>query len=569
MAHIHKKMKKGRPYYYVRETARVDGKPKVVNQVYLGSPERLLEMATSPPGSVKKLQVQEYGSLLIADLIDKEMGLVEIIDEVVGQEKNKTGPSVGEYFLYTVFNRMIDARSKRALPEWYSKTAVQQIRPIKADLLSSRHYCRKWEKVSEADVRKIADRFFEKLTGQRKLSSDCFLFDTTNYYTYMASKNESKLARRGRNKEGRNWLRQVGVALLISRDEQISLYYREYAGNRHDSKLFLSVLDDVVGAMRKQGKESLTIVFDKGMNSEDNMAVLDEREGVHFITTYSTYYAGKLVHVGLDQFEAVDTNKNRRLEKSDRKDDRLLAWRTSGEYWGKERVVVVTYNPLTATRQRYGFEKKLLQLQDILFEMQGNVRQQKTHWRNAKRVLARYGEACSQLHIPNELYRVEVYKEQGRLYMNFRKNHYRISRHINRFGKIILITDNMDWSTDEIVKASLDRYMVEDAFRLSKDDDLVSLMPLRHWTDSKIRCHILSCIVALAYLRLLESRLSQAGLNITAKRAMDVMRTLHSCLVWQPSQRKPRRIIEEPDQLQVKILQAFGLEIMSGVLQAT
>ena len=45
MAHIHKKMKKGRPYYYVREIARVDGKPKVINQVYIGSPERILEMA--------------------------------------------------------------------------------------------------------------------------------------------------------------------------------------------------------------------------------------------------------------------------------------------------------------------------------------------------------------------------------------------------------------------------------------------------------------------------------------------------------------------------------------------
>ena len=63
MAHIHKKMKKGRPYYYVRETARVDGKPRVVNQVYLGSPERLLEMATSA-GSIERLQVQ-YRTLQI------------------------------------------------------------------------------------------------------------------------------------------------------------------------------------------------------------------------------------------------------------------------------------------------------------------------------------------------------------------------------------------------------------------------------------------------------------------------------------------------------------------------
>jgi hypothetical protein len=46
MAHLHKKMKKGRPYYYIREIARVNGKPTVVSQVYLGSLERMREMAS-------------------------------------------------------------------------------------------------------------------------------------------------------------------------------------------------------------------------------------------------------------------------------------------------------------------------------------------------------------------------------------------------------------------------------------------------------------------------------------------------------------------------------------------
>jgi len=41
MAHLHRKMKKGRPYYYIREIQRVDGRPKVVSQVYLGSPETI------------------------------------------------------------------------------------------------------------------------------------------------------------------------------------------------------------------------------------------------------------------------------------------------------------------------------------------------------------------------------------------------------------------------------------------------------------------------------------------------------------------------------------------------
>ena len=41
MAHFHIKTKKGRPYLYVREIARVDGKPKVISQIYIGSPEKV------------------------------------------------------------------------------------------------------------------------------------------------------------------------------------------------------------------------------------------------------------------------------------------------------------------------------------------------------------------------------------------------------------------------------------------------------------------------------------------------------------------------------------------------
>ena len=569
MAHLHKKMKKGRPYYYIREIARVAGKPKVINQVYLGSPKRMLEMATSSGEPCVKVQVQEFGALWLANLIEQEVGFSQIVDSVIDRGEKENGPTVGEYFLYAVFNRMIDARSKRALPEWYKSTAIQHIRPTQIDVLDSQHYWRKWERIEQKQLHEIAENFFQKLTKLESPSSDCFMFDTTNYYTYMASNTKSDLAKRGKNKAGRNWLRQIGVALLVSRDNQIPFYYREYEGNRHDSKLFARVMDQVIGAMHKHaGKQgNLTIVFDKGMNSEDNIKAIDIQEDIHFITTYSSYFAKNLVQIKLKKFQPVDIDKNRELSELGREDDRMLAWRTTGEYWGKERAVIVTYNPLTATRQRYSFEKKILSLQKTLFEMQNNIRKQKPHWRDKKLVIARHKKVCSKLHIPKDLYKIGVYLKDDRLHMNFRKNHYRIGKYINRFGKNILITDNMDWTTDEIVKASLDRYVVEEAFRQSKDEDLISLMPLRHWTDSKIRCHILTCIVALAYLQIIENRLKKAGLKITAHTSMDKMHTLHSCLMWHSQKRKPQRMIEESDQIQSRIIEAFGFQVKRGVLQ--
>jgi transposase len=169
--------------------------------------------------------------------------------------------------------------------------------------------------------------------------------------------------------------------------------------------------------------------------------------------------------------------------------------------------------------------------------------------------------------LPKDLYQIAVEKSRGRLTLLFQKDHYRIGRYLERFGKNLLVTDHRVWSTDEIVGASLDRHIVEKSFRQSKDDDLVSIMPLRHWTDGKIRCHILTCIIALTYLRLIEIRLRRAGLEFSAGGTMGHMRKLHSCLCWESGTTKPARMIDEPTENQAAIMGAFGYEVSRGVLQ--
>ncbi len=90
---------------------------------------------------------------------------------------------------------------------------------------------------------------------------------------------------------GRDWLRQVGVALLVSRDNHLPYFYREHEGNLHDSKLFLRLADNVLesthGFAGQAGR--LTIVFDKGMNSDDNIAAIDACADINFITCYSPH----------------------------------------------------------------------------------------------------------------------------------------------------------------------------------------------------------------------------------------------------------------------------------------
>ncbi|OQX64147.1 MAG: hypothetical protein B5M56_00815 [Desulfococcus sp. 4484_241] len=69
MAHFHIKKKKERPYLYVREIARVDGKPKVVPQVYIGAPEKVAAMASGQKQAPSKLKVEEFGTLMTVWLV--------------------------------------------------------------------------------------------------------------------------------------------------------------------------------------------------------------------------------------------------------------------------------------------------------------------------------------------------------------------------------------------------------------------------------------------------------------------------------------------------------------------
>ena len=48
-----------------------------------------------------------------------DIDICSIIDSVVPKGDRETGPSIGEYFLYCIWNRMVESVSKNKLAEWY------------------------------------------------------------------------------------------------------------------------------------------------------------------------------------------------------------------------------------------------------------------------------------------------------------------------------------------------------------------------------------------------------------------------------------------------------------------
>ena len=82
MASIIKKKKKGRLYYYAVQSQRVQGKPRIVWQKYLGTVEAIVQRVDqAAPPKAKEAVIFEAGGVAALLGIAQRLGLEELIDE--------------------------------------------------------------------------------------------------------------------------------------------------------------------------------------------------------------------------------------------------------------------------------------------------------------------------------------------------------------------------------------------------------------------------------------------------------------------------------------------------------
>jgi hypothetical protein len=92
-------------YYYLVESARVDGKPRIVSQQYLGSAEEVLaKLSGEPAGLPVRSQHKRFGDVAAVWSILDGLDVVGLVDAVVPRHAH-AGASVGTYLALTTLNR--------------------------------------------------------------------------------------------------------------------------------------------------------------------------------------------------------------------------------------------------------------------------------------------------------------------------------------------------------------------------------------------------------------------------------------------------------------------------------
>jgi len=532
MASLTKKVIRGRTYYYARECRRVDGRPKIVWQKYLGRLDDIIAATvgqTEPPPPREAVITNLGAAAALYDLATR-LDVAATIDRHV--PKRGQGVSVGTYLLVGALNRCVDPRSKAGIGDWFDTTILRRLLPVTARQLSSQRFWENMGRVSPQAIEAIEGELVARVATEFGLGLNRLLFDATNFFTFLDTFNErSQLAQRGKSKEGRASLRIVGVALLVSADFHIPLLHHTYPGNQADAPTFASLCGSLVERCRRLAAdvEHVTLVFDKGNNSKDNLDAIKQTP-YHFVGSLVATQHADLLTVPRSEFHSLAAEGL----------PRVLAYRTRKEVFGTMRTVIVTYNEDLFIAQAKTILRDIARRQRSLRECAARLEE----WHSGKlrgraptaEGLRKKTAAWLKRQHMKRLFEVSVIEQEKgppRLLYEFKQAAWDELQQ-NLLGKTILFTDNDGWSDGEVVHAYRGQHLVENAFRAMKDVHHIAVRPQFHWTDQKIRVHVFMCVLALMLASLLRRELHRKGISLSIKAMLDTLGKIQQVTVIEP-----------------------------------
>ena len=567
MASLIAKKKANKLYYYVVESARVNGKPRIVHQTYLGTADKLAALVKDRTAPVPvAASLREFGLPGALWLAAQRSGVWDLLESM--WPKPKSGPSTAHYLLLAAIHRICQPGPKTEVGDWYRGTILRTLWKFPPERFSSQAFWDCFDRIQasggEDDELDEAQRRLVGVWKEKQLVSRRLLaYDTTNFYTFVASTNQrNSLAQRGHNKQGRHNLRQVGLSYVLDPEHGLSLCHHVYAGNVADAVELPDALDRIVNMLDRNQieRQSVTLVFDKGTAALENTVRLEEA-GVGWISALPWNQAPvELRERAAEQLPACG---------SDLPGVRAAAEKTIVH--GKEYLCVLKYSSSFAGEQLHSLTTSLSK---VLQSM-----------RRLSIDLAKPGCRLTETQIRNkiqrwlshpflqDLLRWQLHSDAGRWRLQFDFDHAALQKLMaNRLGRTLLLTNRMDWTAEQVAAGYSDQQQIEQVFRGLKDGDWLGWGPMYHWTDSKIRVHAFYCMLGISLLKYIHKQSQAAWPGLSMEQLLDELRQIQQFVLLYPPQGEkgpPRAAVVLSKQTlpQQQLARTFGLDQLGLTLK--
>jgi len=498
MVSLIKKIKRGRPYWYIVKSARVDGKTRIVWQKYLGTADRVLQLIEAP--CVEKLHTLPIGTLGALLDADEDLGFVGSVNKHVSKRKHG-GLTVGQYMLMFVLGRAEEHRiSKSGLDEWVRDSYLPFLWKTPTRI-PCQTYLDQMDYITDGCIESVFTDISRSLIS-RGVSMKKLVFDITNVATNI-EKGE-RLPQTGLSKQKRFDKNLLAFGIAINEDN-IPVFSEMHPGNENDATVFPEVVERLTRRIELLNLpiKDIALAFDRGMNSEDSIKELVDK--MHVIGGLKRNQVGDLFDIPVSHFKELYVTS---------KKHHVLGYETKKEVFGRTYRIIATYNEGTAIRQKERYERAKDAFLEEATKIQTSLNSQKRGRKPTQQSITRKlnkrihngTESIFKFHVGPNLYSTNGLttwidkNTEARLYASF--------------GKQAIFTDITDWPTVDVAKAYNGKAMVEDDFKFLKDRLLISIMPEWHRKDPRIKVHIFLCLIGLTMYRYLLWKLKDTGMSI-------------------------------------------------------
>ena len=517
MSSIIAKKKGKRRYYYVVTSKRVDGKPRIVDQTYLGTAEAVRQLVRnqSAPvpleGSSRDLGLP--GALWQAAL---SSGAFEALLSVWPAPRK--GPSIPHFLLLAAFHRIASPGPKTRVADWYSGTVLPRLWGFPASNFSSQSFWNRFDQItvhgldpkredpSQDELDRAQQALLEVFRAKDLVGPRVLACDTTNFHTWIATSNlRSALARHGRDKQKGHNLRQVGLSYALDARHGLSLCHHVYPGNCSDS-------DELPAALQRLGRlldgagiarESVTLVLDKGSAALASTLELG-RQRLDWVAPLPWNQAPAAVRALPDAALRPVGGGQGGVRAAARRE--LVH--------GAERLCVLQHSSDFAAEQMHSAFRTL---DRVTQRLRGLARElAKPGARRTEAALRRKIDGWLAGNFATHLLNYELERQGVGWQLTYRVRQQGLGRLAQeRFGRTTLATSHLDWSAGQVVRAYGRQQQVERVFQGLKGGEWVGWGPMYHWTDSKIRVHAFYCLLGVSLLLSAQRRAERAWPGLT------------------------------------------------------
>ena len=534
MASLVAKKKGNQLYYYVVESARVDGKPRIVHQAYLGSAERVAALVKDRTAPVPlSATARDFGLPGALWLAAQQTGIFDLLASL--WPTPRSGPGPAHYLLLAAIHRICQPGPKTEVAAWYSRTILAPLWNLPPERFTSQAFWDTFEHILPDHTDPLTpdplDQAHVRLLGlwqnKQKVSHRLLAYDTTNFHTYIASTNtRSELAQRGHNKQGRHNLRQVGLSYVLDGEHGLSLCHHVYRGNVGDVEELSPALRRVTAMLdhNQIARDSVTLVFDKGTAALANTVEL-EQAGVGWISALPWHQAPlPLRDRPVDQLTLCSSSQ-----------PGVRAAAETLLVHGKPYLCVLKYSSSFATEQLHSLTTSLTKAMQALRRLAIDLGKPKSRWTESQ-LRNKIKNLLSAQYL-EELVRYQLEQRDGHWRLQFDLDTAAWQRLLDhRLGRTVLLTNRMDWSAEQVVKGYSDQQQIEQVFRGLKDGDWLGWGPMYHWTDRKIRIHAFYCMLGISLLQYVHRQAQAAWSGISTEQLLEELGQVQQFVLLYPPQ---------------------------------